>query len=59
MARPIDDDCRPVAGRAEIDQNAVKAVGDLLMLGVLLERRTRGFSERLGSFDRSRILRRS
>jgi hypothetical protein len=55
MPRPIDDDRRPVAGQAEIDRRPVKAVGDLLMLGVLLERRTRCFSDRLGSFDRSGI----
>jgi hypothetical protein len=53
-----DDTSKPFANRSVLDRRAVKAVGDLLMLGVRLERRSRGASERLGSFDRSGIFRR-
>jgi hypothetical protein len=41
-----------------LDQRAVKAMGDLLMFGVRLERRSRGASQRRGSFDPSGIFRR-
>jgi hypothetical protein len=58
MPRLTDDAYRPVAGRRAMDRHAVKAVGDLLMLGVWLERRSRGLSERVGSFHRSGVLRR-
>jgi hypothetical protein len=53
-----DDASKPLATRSVLDRRAVKAMGDLLMLGVRLERRSRGVSERLGSFDRSNIFRR-
>jgi hypothetical protein len=41
-----------------LDQRAVNAMGDLLMFGARLERRSRGASQRRGSFDRSGIFRR-
>jgi hypothetical protein len=53
-----DDASKPFANRSVLDRHAVKAMGDLLMLGVRLERRSRRMPERLGSFDPSRIFRR-
>jgi hypothetical protein len=53
-----DDASKPIATRSVLDQRAVKAMGDLLMFGVRLERRPRGASHRRGSFDRSGIFRR-
>jgi hypothetical protein len=53
-----DDASKPFANRSVLDRHAVKVMGDLLMLGVRSERRSRGMSERLGSFARSGILRR-
>jgi hypothetical protein len=53
-----DDASKPLTNRSVLDRHAVKAIGDLLMLGVRFERRTRGVSERLGSFDRSAFRRR-
>lgn len=58
MTPSNDDASKPFANRSVLDRHAVKAVGDLLMLGVRFERRSRGVSERLGSFDRSGFLRR-
>jgi hypothetical protein len=52
------DASKPFANRSVLDRRAVNAMGDLLMLGVRLERRSRGASERLGSFDPSGIFRR-
>jgi hypothetical protein len=48
-----DDASKPLTNRSVLDRHAVKAIGDLLMLGVRFERRSRGVSERLGSFHRS------
>lgn len=53
-----DDASKPLANRSVLDRHAVKAFGDLLMFGVRFERRSRGVSERLGSFDRSGFIRR-
>jgi hypothetical protein len=56
---PLSNDAsKPLTNRSVLDRHAVKAIGDLLMLGVRFERRSRGVSERLGSFDRSAFRRR-
>jgi hypothetical protein len=52
------DGSKRFANRSVLDRHAVKAMGDLLMLGVRLERRSRRVPERLRSFDRSGIFRR-
>ena len=57
MRRQIDDTFRPAAGRSVMDRHAVKAVSDLLMLGVWLERRSRRLWERASSSSRSSVLR--
>jgi hypothetical protein len=53
-----DDATKHFANRSVLDQRAVKAIGDLLMFGARLERRSRGASQRRVSFDRSGIFRR-
>lgn len=58
MPLSSDDATKPFANRSVLDQRAVKAMGDLLMFGARLERRSRGASQRRGSFDRSGIFRR-
>lgn len=58
MSLSNDDASKPIASRSVLDRHAVKALGDLLMLSVRLESRSRGASKRLGSFDRSGVIRR-
>lgn len=53
-----DDASKPFSNRSVLDRHAVRAMGDLLMLGARLERRSRRVPERLSSFDVSGIFRR-
>ena len=46
------DNSRSTMGRRSIDHHAVRAVGDLLMLGAWFERRTRGVSNSLSTRHR-------
>lgn len=53
-----DDASKAFANRSVLDRHAVKAMGELLMLGVQLERHSRRAPERLGSLDLFGIFRR-
>ena len=46
------DKSRSTSGRSPIDHHAVRAVGDLLMLGAWVERRARGVSNSLSTRHR-------
>jgi hypothetical protein len=50
MARTTHTESGPGAERSAIDRHAVRAVGDLLMLGAWLERGARRVSQDLGVF---------
>jgi hypothetical protein len=53
MSTPTHSDQTRHRDRRAFDQHAVRAAGDLLMLGAWLERRARSFSENFSPFQRS------